>query len=121
MATVIYTEDGGWFNRIDDYVGETKEEAIKHMNELVQQLDSNVLSNIAHIMHPNYSANVSVIKIDTEKYLALLTLEKDATNSIIRSITVKTEFEYHTDMDYQHWTEVVQSAYSALTEAQGNY
>lgn len=121
MASIIYTEDNAWFNRIDDYVGESKEEAIKHMNELVQEMNSNMLANIASCMHPRYEANVNISKIGDEHYLVMLTIGKEATNSIIRSVTVRTEFEYHTDMDYQHWTEVVQSAYSALTEAQGNY
>ena len=121
MSAIIFKEDEMWFNRIDDYAADSKEKMITHMNEWVQKLDSNLLSNIAHIMHPNYTANVSTVKIDTEKYLVFLTLERDATNSIVRSITTKTEFEYKTDVDYQHWTELVQDTYSALTEAQGNY
>lgn len=117
--TVIYKDGDVWLNRIDDYAAETKEEAVRHMNNVVQGMHANTLATIASIMHPKYESNVETHKVSDNKYIVFLTIGNETPDSIVRSVTVRTEFEYETDVDFLHWTETVQSAYSALMGARG--
>lgn len=119
MSTVIYKDDDAWLNRVDDYVAESKEEAVRHMNKIIQGMNPNTLALIASIMHPRYEADVKIYKVSDDRRIVLLTIGNEVVDSIIRSVTVRTEFEYKTDVDFLHWTETVQSAYSALMQARG--
>lgn len=117
--TIIYKDGDAWLNRIDDYVAETKEEAVRHMNSIVQGMCANTLADMASIMHPKYEANVEIHKVFDNKRIVFLTIGNEVPDSIVRYVTVRTEFEYETDVDFLHWTETVQSAYSALMGARG--